>query len=101
MPAETWSISAATFRGKTSLLMRPTAMLVGRKDLHPAWISLLLTTAQHFPRQGRDDLTNPGDFPPAQYTDIPVSDHTRHFYKSGPPVLRPRCRSGSRRWPIG
>jgi len=68
-------------------LIAPTAMLVGRKDLHPAWISLLLTTAQHFHGKG-DELTNPGEFPSANYTDIPVSEHAKHFYKTGPPVLQ-------------
>lgn len=68
-------------------LIAPTAMLVGRKDLHPALASLLLTATTRIHGQG-DELSNPGEFPSASYTDIPVSEDAKHFYKSGPPVLQ-------------
>jgi TRAP transporter TAXI family solute receptor len=68
-------------------LLAPTAMLVARKDLHPALVPLLLTTATHV-HGGGDELSNPGEFPSASYTDLPVSEDARHFYRSGPPVLQ-------------
>jgi len=72
---------------KDIALVAPTAMLVSRKDLHPALVSLLLTTAIRIHGKG-DELSNPGEFPSASYTDIPVSEDAKHFYKSGPPVLQ-------------
>jgi TRAP transporter TAXI family solute receptor len=70
-----------------SALLAPTAMLVVRKDLHPALVPLLLTTATRIHGKG-DELSNPGEFPSAAYTDFPVSEDAKHFYKSGPPVLQ-------------
>jgi TRAP transporter TAXI family solute receptor len=68
-------------------LVAPTAMLVVRKDMHPALISVLLTAATHIHGKG-DELSNPGEFPSASYTDLPISEHAEHYYKSGPPVLQ-------------
>jgi hypothetical protein len=68
-------------------LVAPTAMLVVRKDFHPALIPLLLSTATRVHGKG-DQLSNPGEFPSASFTDLPVSEDAKHFYKSGPPVLQ-------------
>lgn len=68
-------------------LLAPTAMLVSRKDLHPALVSLLLTVATRVHGRG-DELSNPGEFPSASYTDVPVSQDAQEFYKYGPPVLQ-------------
>ena len=68
-------------------LLAPTAMLVARKDLHPALITLLLTVATRIHGQG-DELSNPGEFPSASYTDIPVGAGAEEYYKYGPPVLQ-------------
>jgi uncharacterized protein len=68
-------------------LVAPTAMLVVRKDLHPALIPLLLTTATRIHGRG-DVVSDPGEFPSASYCDFPVSEDARHFYRSGPPVLQ-------------
>jgi TRAP transporter TAXI family solute receptor len=73
--------------GKDISLIAPTAMLVSRKDLHPALVSLLLTTAIRIHGKG-DELSNPGEFPSPSYTDIPISEDAKHFYKSGPPMLQ-------------
>ena len=62
-------------------------MLVARKDLHPAWVPPLLTIATTIHGKG-DELSNPGEFPTASFTDFPVSDEARHFYRSGPPMLQ-------------
>jgi TRAP transporter TAXI family solute receptor len=68
-------------------LLAPTAMLVARKDLHPALVPPLLTIATRIHGKG-DELSNPGEFPTAAFTDFPVSEEARHFYRSGPPVLQ-------------
>lgn len=68
-------------------LLAPTAMLVARNDFHPALVPLLLTVATRIHGNG-DELSNPGEFPSTSFTDLPVSEDARHFYKSGPPVLQ-------------
>ena len=73
--------------GQDVALLAPTAMLVVRKDFHPALVPLLLTTATRIHGKG-DELSDPGEFPSGSYCDFPVSEDARHFYKSGPPVLQ-------------
>jgi TRAP transporter TAXI family solute receptor len=68
-------------------LVAPTAMLVVRKDLHPALVSLFLNAATRIHGKG-DELSHPGEFPSVAYTDFPISADARHFYKSGPPMLQ-------------
>jgi TRAP transporter TAXI family solute receptor len=68
-------------------LVAPTAMLVVRKDLHPALVPILLAAATRVHGKG-DELSRPGEFPCASYSDLPTSDDARHFYVSGPPVLQ-------------
>ncbi len=68
-------------------LMAPTAMLVVRKDFHPALVPLLLETATRIHGNG-DALSNPGDFPSESYCDFAVSEDAKHYYKSGQPVLQ-------------
>ena len=68
-------------------LVAPTAMLVVRKDFHPALVPLFLSAATRVHGKG-DELSNPGEFPSAAFTDFPVSEDARHYYKSGPPVLQ-------------
>ncbi len=68
-------------------LLAPTAMLVARKDVNPDLIPLLLTVATRIHGQG-DVLSNPGEFPSASYTDIPVSADAETYYKNGPPLLQ-------------
>jgi TRAP transporter TAXI family solute receptor len=68
-------------------LLAPTAMLVARKDLHPALVPLLLTTATAIHGSG-NELCNPGEFPSESFCDFPVSDDAKRFYKSGPPMLQ-------------
>lgn len=73
--------------GQDVALLAPTAMLVVRKDFHPALVPLLLTTATRIHGKG-DEVSDPGEFPSQSYCDFPVSEDARHFYKSGPPVLQ-------------
>ncbi len=67
-------------------LLAPTAMLVVRKDFHPALVPLLLATAMRIHGKG-DELSHPGEFPSPSYCDFPVSEDAKQFYKSGQPVL--------------
>ena len=52
-------------------LLAPTAMLVVRKDFHPALVPLLLTTATRIHGKG-DELSDPGEFPSESYCDFPI-----------------------------
>jgi TRAP transporter TAXI family solute receptor len=73
--------------GKDLALLAPTAMLVVRKDFHPALVPLLLATATRIHGKG-DELSDPGEFPSASYCDFPLSDDAKRFYTSGQPVLQ-------------
>jgi TRAP transporter TAXI family solute receptor len=73
--------------GQDVQLLAPTAMLVVRKDFHPALVPLLLSTAARI-HGGGDELSDPGEFPSESFCDFPVSEEARHFYKSGPPFLQ-------------
>ncbi|MBI3409875.1 MAG: C4-dicarboxylate ABC transporter substrate-binding protein [Planctomycetes bacterium] len=68
-------------------LVAPTATLVARKDLHPALVSLLLSAA-HKVHGGGDLLSNPDEFPSPLYTDLPLNEEAKRYFKSGPPVLQ-------------
>ena len=73
--------------GKNVALVAPTATLVVRKDLHPALASLLIATAAKV-HAGGDLVSNPGEFPSASYTDLPLSEEAHRYYQSGPPFLQ-------------
>ena len=73
--------------GKDVSVLAPTAMLVVRKDFHPALVPLLLTTAARIHGKG-DELSDPGEFPAESYCDFPVSEDAKRYYKSGQPVLQ-------------
>jgi TRAP transporter TAXI family solute receptor len=68
-------------------LLAPTAMLVVRKDFHPALVPLLLAAATRIHGKG-DQVSDPGEFPSGSYCDFAVSEDARRFYKSGQPVLQ-------------
>ncbi|WP_422930474.1 TAXI family TRAP transporter solute-binding subunit [Singulisphaera sp. PoT] len=86
LPAGLVNLSA-NVPGKDIALLAPTAMLVVRKDFHPAFVPLLLATATRIHGAG-DELSEPGEFPSESYCDFPVDDEARRFYKSGQPVLQ-------------
>ena len=73
--------------GQDVVLLAPTPMLVARKDIHPALVSLLLTIATRIHGQG-DELSKPGEFPSPAYCDFQVSEDAQHFFKYGQPVLQ-------------
>lgn len=65
----------------------PTAMLAAREDLHPALVDLLLAAANNIHGQS-SLLSDRGQFPTAQYTDLPIGGEAKRFYKYGPPFLQ-------------
>ena len=68
-------------------LIAPAATLVAHKSLHPALVSLLLKVAGKIHSKG-DLLSNVGEFPSPQMTDLPLSEDAARFFRSGPPVLQ-------------
>ncbi len=68
-------------------MVAPAAVLVTRKGLHPAVIVLLAEAAVEVHRSG-DLLSEPGTFPKASLTELPVSDQARYYLTHGPNFLR-------------
>src|SRR4029077_10860934 len=66
---------------KNVALVAPAAMLVVRKDLHPALASVLLAAATRV-HAGGDLISHPGEFPSPSYTDLPLSDEAQRYFKS-------------------
>jgi hypothetical protein len=78
---------AANLPANDVTTIAPTAMLVAREDLHPALVDLLLIAAIEI--HGRSSLlSDPGQFPTAQYADLPISEEAKRFYRYGPPFLQ-------------
>ena len=77
----------ANIPGQDIDLLAPTAMLVVRKDFHPALVPLLLATATRIHGKG-DEISDPGEFPSPTYCDFPVSPDAKRFFESGQPVLQ-------------
>lgn len=67
-------------------LIAPTATLVAREDLHPALVDLFVQAASDI-HGDAGWFHRMGEFPTADYTEIPVSSAAQRFYKSGPPLL--------------
>lgn len=63
-----------------------TAMLLSRKDLHPALVDLLLVAAANIHGQ-HSLLADNGEFPTSRYVDFPLSDEAQRHFKYGPPFL--------------
>ncbi len=64
-----------------------TAMLVARKDLHPALVDLLLLSAPKI--VGGDGLFHTaGQFPSGLYLSMPLSKEAQRFHKRGPSFLQ-------------
>ncbi len=68
-------------------LIAPAATLVAHNSIHPALVSLLLKVAGKVHSKG-DLLSNVGEFPSPQMTDLPLSEDAARFFRSGPPVLQ-------------
>jgi TRAP transporter TAXI family solute receptor len=68
-------------------LVAPAAVLVARKDAHPAVVALLTEAAVRTHRGG-DLLSEPGTFPNATRTELPVNEQARYYLTHGPDFLR-------------
>ena len=68
-------------------LIAPKASLVVRGDLHPAIQYLLLEAASQI-HSGPGVFHKAGQFPAPESIDLPLSNHARQFYKTGPPFLQ-------------
>ncbi len=67
-------------------LIAPTATLVARDDLHPALVDLFVEAAAEI-HGGPGWFQRRGDFPSANFTEIPVASSAEKFYKNGPSLL--------------
>ncbi len=67
-------------------LIAPTATLVAREDLHPALVDLFVQAAAEI-HGAPGWFQRRGDFPTANFTEIPVASSAEKFYKNGPPLL--------------
>ena len=68
-------------------LVAVTAMLVGRDDLHPALVDLLLLSAPAV--VGGDGLfQRVGDFPTAEFLSLPMEEEAERFHSRGPSFLQ-------------
>jgi hypothetical protein len=68
-------------------LIAPTATLVARKSLHPALEDLFVQAAADI-HGGAGWFQKQGEFPTAQFTEIPVLPDAKKFYENGPPLLQ-------------
>ena len=64
-------------------LIAPSTMLVVREDIHPDLIPLLLTAAQGIHGKG-DGITPPGQFPSADFVDLPLDKDAERYLERGP-----------------
>ena len=68
-------------------LIAPKTSLIVRKSLHPA-LQYLLQQAAIEIHSGPGAFHRSGQFPAPEVTDLPLSEETRHLYKSGPSLLQ-------------
>ncbi len=68
-------------------LIAPTATLVARDDLHPALVDLFVQAAAEI-HGSPGWFQRRGEFPTANYSEIPVAEAAEKYYKNGPPLLQ-------------
>lgn len=68
-------------------LVAPVAMLVARKEMHPALKYLLLQGAEEV-HGGPEPFSKAGDFPTPHLRDFPLASEADRYYKSGKPFLQ-------------
>jgi hypothetical protein len=78
---------AADRPGADVHLVAPTAMLVARKDTHPALVQLFVQAAQQV-HGGAGWFQRKGEFPNTRNTELPLADEAERFFKDGPPLLQ-------------
>ena len=78
---------AADRPGADVHLVAPTAMLVARKDTHPALVQLFVQAAQQV-HGGAGWFQHKGEFPTAQNTERPLDKEAQRYFQSGAPLLQ-------------
>lgn len=68
-------------------LIAPTATLVARDDLHPALVDLFVQAAAEI-HGAPGWFHQRGEFPSANYSEIPVVAAAEKYYRNGPPLLQ-------------
>lgn len=68
-------------------LIAPTATLVARDDLHPALVDLFVQAAAEI-HAAPGWFQSRGEFPSANFSEIPVVTAAEKYYKNGPPLLQ-------------
>lgn len=68
-------------------LIATTSTLVARRSTHPALVQLMVQTAAEV-HGGQGWFRRAGEFPSPDYTDVPVADEARRFYRDGVPFLQ-------------
>jgi hypothetical protein len=69
------------------ILLAPAAILVARRDIHPALVDLLLQAASEIHSQG-GLFEEINQFPSPKYVDFPLQKDAVRFFKHGPPFLQ-------------
>lgn len=64
-------------------MLAPTAIIVARRDTHKSVVLLTAMAATEVHKPGTL-LNEPGQFPTARYTELPLSRNADYFLKSGP-----------------
>lgn len=67
-------------------VLAPAVELVGRKDLHPALVTLLLKIAGQIHARG-DLMAAAGTFPSEKYLTLPMHEQAEAYFRDGPPFL--------------
>jgi TRAP transporter TAXI family solute receptor len=68
-------------------LIAPTATLVARDGLHPALVDLLVQAAAEI-HGAPGWFQRRGEFPTAEYSEIPVASAAEKYYRDGPPLMQ-------------
>ncbi len=68
-------------------LLATTSELVGKKDLHPAIVSLMMQVIDRV-HGGADWFSGEGDFPSPRHTSFPVAEEAERYFRNGPPFLQ-------------
>ncbi len=75
------------FPARDYQLIAPTATLVAREGLHPALVDLLIQAAGEI-HGASGWFQRRGEFPTADYSEIPVASAAEKYYRDGPPLLQ-------------
>ncbi len=68
-------------------LIATTSTLVAHRSTHPALVQLMVQTAAEV-HGGQGWFRRAGEFPSPDYSDVPVAEEARRFYRTGVPFLQ-------------